>query len=240
MALRMRVADGEWRTYSGGIVDIFEPAEASQVASVEEQRIAVHRFFGLPVTGGWDWSSVSTATGKAAELLPLLDDLLEGDEPQRDRAFGSIYGGVVNQGDLYAAAAPVVDRILATLKTQGSLPEYAWLILHEIFRGASYGRRVCAPDGEYDIEVYCRRKILGEVDLIGRSIAGLAGNTFFYCMLLFGGMGEYSPEVRAILEQEVSTSTGERRQVASDALEVAVELAAERASGVRGPSDDQR
>ncbi|MEV4477976.1 hypothetical protein [Nonomuraea sp. NPDC049504] len=189
---------------------------------------------------GWDWSSVPTATGRASELAPYLDALLEGEEPRRDKAFSFIYGKVVNQGDLYAGAAPVVDRILAFLRAQGSLPEYAWLILHEIFRGASYGRTVRAPDGEYGIEEYCRRQILGEMAIISRSIAGLTGNAFFYCMLLFGSMGEYSPEVRAILEQEVSTSTGERRQVASDALEVAVELAAERASGVREPSDDQR
>ncbi|GAA3137890.1 hypothetical protein GCM10020001_070550 [Nonomuraea salmonea] len=44
----------------GEVVDVFGPAEASQVASVEEQRVAIHRFFGSPVTGGRDWSSVPT------------------------------------------------------------------------------------------------------------------------------------------------------------------------------------
>ncbi|GAA3137999.1 hypothetical protein GCM10020001_070670 [Nonomuraea salmonea] len=51
---------------------------------------------------GWDWSSVPTATGRASELAPYLDALLEGEEPRRDKAFSFIYGKVVNQGDLYA------------------------------------------------------------------------------------------------------------------------------------------
>ncbi|MET8866937.1 hypothetical protein ABZW11_28675 [Nonomuraea sp. NPDC004580] len=143
--------------------------------------------------------------------MPYLDALLEGEEPKRDEAFHRIVGEVVNQGDLHAGAAPVVDRILAFLRAQGSLPENAWLVLDEIFRGASYGRTVSAPDGEYDIEEYCRRQILGEVEMISRWVAGLTGKTFFYYTLLLGSMGVFSAEVRAILAREVATSTGERR-----------------------------
>ncbi|WP_043621946.1 hypothetical protein [Nonomuraea candida] len=176
----------------------------------------------------WDWSSVPTATGRAADIVPFLDDLLGGDEERRDHAFHRLFTEIVNQGDLSPAAAPATDRIMRTLRKRGTLPEYGWLMLFELFRGASYGRTVCAPDGEHDIEVYCRRRILAGLEVIERSVAGLAGKAFSSCMLLLGSMGAYIPEIRAILAAEVSRSSGERLQAASDALEVAVELAAER------------
>lgn len=108
-----------------------------------------------------------------------------------------------------------------------TLPEDAWLLLHEIFRGSSYGQRILVDGLDFDLESYCRSRVLENVDLISESVKSLSGESFRYATLLLGSMGEFTRKVISILEREVAASRGERLRVARDALEVAVELADE-------------
>ncbi|MFD9949743.1 hypothetical protein ACFWYW_28605 [Nonomuraea sp. NPDC059023] len=81
-----------------------------------------------------------------------------------------------------------------------------------------------------DLESYCRQTVMASLPMIGPAAAAADGETFRYLTLLLRKVGEYSPEAIAILEREVRVSSGERLVAASDGLEVARELAAERAA----------
>ncbi|MFE0152344.1 hypothetical protein ACFWY5_34735 [Nonomuraea sp. NPDC059007] len=178
----------------------------------------------------WDWSTVRTSAGGSEEIPATLERLLTGAAAERDAAFDRIYTAVVNQGDLETAAAPVADRILEELRLRGSVSEFGWLMLNVIFGGAGYGKKVLVDGSETDLESYCRQTVMASLPMIGPAAAAADGETFRYLTLLLRKVGEYSPEAIAILEREVRVSSGERLVAASDGLEVARELAAERAA----------
>ncbi|MFI6906069.1 hypothetical protein ACIBKY_32735 [Nonomuraea sp. NPDC050394] len=179
----------------------------------------------------WDWSTVRTSSGGSEEIPATLERLLAGEtEAQRDRAFDGLYSAVVNQGDLETAAAPVADRILEELGVHGSVSEYGWLMLNCIFGGAGYGKQVLVDGSETDLESYCRQTVIASLPMIGPAAAAADGETFRFLTVLLGKVGEYAPEAISILEREVRVSSGERLVAASDGLEVARELAAERAA----------
>lgn len=162
--------------------------------------------------------------GDASGVPPLLSALLHGTLDEREGAFRALDTRVVNQGDLYSSAAAVTDIILKKLSAGAKISENAWLLLREIFRGASYGRTVFIENREWRIEEYCRCRILGSIELIDESIANLSDEEFSYVMLLLGSMGEFTDFVVSILEREVAISKGGRQTAARDALEVAQEL----------------
>ncbi|WP_225878796.1 hypothetical protein [Spongiactinospora rosea] len=172
----------------------------------------------------WIWKELKTLSGDAVSIPPLLDDLLHGTYEKRARAFQALEGKAVNQGDLFSSAAAVTDIIITELEEEGVLSEHAWLMLHELFRGASYGRTFRLGADEYDIEVYCRDRVLNSMNLIDRAVVGLSGDAFTYASFLLSGIGEYSREVIPILEREIANSQGARLASARDALEVALEL----------------
>ncbi|WP_157549931.1 hypothetical protein [Nonomuraea candida] len=170
-------------------------------------------------------------SGDASGVPPVLRRLLNGASEQRADAFRALYGHVVNQGDLYTSAAAVTDVILDELRSRAYLPDFGWLLLHEIFR--SYGRdgHLVIEGRAVEIEDYCRGRMLAALPVIDQVVEGLSGQDFDYAALLLGNMGEFSDQAIAILEREVGKSTGARLQSALDQLEVATELAAERESG---------
>ncbi|MDF5756465.1 hypothetical protein [Spongiactinospora sp. TRM90649] len=176
----------------------------------------------------WDWRELETMSGEASGIPSVLQQLLHGTAEQRAKAFRSLYGKVANQGDLYTSAAGVTDTILNDLRLGRYIPEFGWLMLHEIFR--SFGRdKYLMIDGHpIEIDAYCRERILETLPVIDEVATNLSGKDFEYAAFLLGDIGEYSNQAIAILEREVSRSSGERLQSARDQLEVATELARER------------
>ncbi|GII87461.1 hypothetical protein Ssi03_54510 [Sphaerisporangium siamense] len=175
----------------------------------------------------WVWRELAVLNGDGSAVPALLSALLNGTHAEREDAFRALCTRVVNQGDLYSSAAAATDVILQELSTNSEITENAWLLLHEIFRGASYGRTVSIEGCEWDIEDYCRSRILHSVELIDASLADMSDEAYTYAMLLLGSMGEITRVTVPILEREAATSKGRRRGAACDALEVAEELWAE-------------
>ncbi|MEU7897112.1 hypothetical protein AB0B45_30135 [Nonomuraea sp. NPDC049152] len=179
----------------------------------------------------WDWQALETLSGDASGVPSVLQRLLRGTREQRAEAFRALDGEVVNQGDLYTSAAAVTDVIVCELRSNGYIPEYGWLMVHEILRGFSRGGPLVVDGHPVEIEDYCRGCVLDALPLIDRAVAELSGEDFAYAAFLLGDLGEYSRQAIAILEREASRSTGSRLQSARDQLEVAIELARERELG---------
>ncbi|GII67106.1 hypothetical protein Skr01_71910 [Sphaerisporangium krabiense] len=175
----------------------------------------------------WDWSTVQAWGGSVEDIPRTLGALLSGDESARDSAFNMLYSQVASSGDLVSAAAPVVDHILGDLARRRSLSAEAWLLLNVIFSGGSYGRRVTVDGADVELEEYCRGRIIESLPLIGAVTPGLQDKQFEYLMILLSKVGEFSVDVIPIIEREVAASSGERLTHAEDALEVALEMAAE-------------
>ncbi|WP_143120892.1 hypothetical protein [Streptosporangium canum] len=187
----------------------------------------------------WAWKDLNVLNGNASSVPPLLSALLHGAFEEREHAFRALCTRVVNQGDLYSSAAAVTDVILKELNAGLKISENAWLLLHEIFRGSSYGRTVMIGSCEWSIDEYCRSRILDSIELIDGLIEDLSDEEFSYAMLLLGSMGEFTNSVMPIMERESCTPKEGRRVAACNALEVARELWCESHEGSDGNLVDQ-
>ncbi|MEV4806624.1 hypothetical protein AB0K18_42075 [Nonomuraea sp. NPDC049421] len=141
-----------------------------------------------------DWQQFEVMTGDATGVPPVLDKLLHGSRSEREEAFRGLEGRVVNQGDLFGSAVGVTEVILAELRLKKYIHEDAWLMLHEIYRGSSYGRSIVVDGEPRDVGDHCRRLILEALPVIDEAMRPLDGEDFAYAAFLLGDIGEDSDQ----------------------------------------------
>lgn len=153
-----------------------------------------------------------------AEISDLVRQLCGVDGSRREDAFGILHVRIVNQGTLTPPAATVADLLLAELEAAGSLSSQAWNLLQLVYDGSSYGKTVDVDGTPVDIEQYVRPRIAAAVPLIEDALADIGPEELEGLSWLLMSLAEHSFEVVEMLERELATASGERRDALTDAL----------------------
>lgn len=153
----------------------------------------------------------------------LVRQLVGDDEEERENSFGILHVRIVNQGTLEPPAVGVAEALLDELGSNGSLSSQAWTLLQLIYDGSSYGKTVDVAGAPVDIEEAVRPRIAASLPLIEDALADIGPGELEGLSWLLMSLAEHSFEVVEMVEREITTASGERR----DALEAVLRDARE-------------
>lgn len=161
-----------------------------------------------------------------ADALPSrVNDLFAESANVRGRARAVLYCEVANQGQLYSAAAMCVDLIAARVTSCGYATAESVRLLDEILSARTPGLEVVVEGVSVDVSEYCRARVLDALPSLLLDVDNKEEEYLRALSFLIPQLADDAPGVLEFLGSCVLRYEGYRRQLCSEALEEAEEVA---------------
>lgn len=173
---------------------------------------------------GWDWNELSAFYTSTESLQRALHEIASDDREVRRSARAELRSGVANQGHLFSAAAAVLDVLAARAATARMLTLEELDLIGCILDARDPGLQVLVQGTTVDVAEFCHSRILEILPILFSLATGRDDDYFREISFIVPLFASDTDDVVRILRESVASSHGERRRLAEDALEEALEV----------------